>query len=205
MVLPQIYRKSSLAVASYDWLDYTAGVGYKRFLGAGAIDSTGVTLFLTNKVLESATNDGSTRAIWTAGEDIDLNFDITFGVPAVVGGGDAFLTFTVSKPANTGGNAVINLYHVDLAAAETSIGTKTTRTYAVTGGGEYYRETIVIAITKKAFAIGEKLRLSITFTTDAGDSITMYHDPDTFLTFTDTASRTIGSDLKLEMPFVIEI
>ena len=210
--IPIYFRRTSPKIASYDWVDFTSGAGYKKFYGACAINAGPTkSYFLTTKVIDSATGSGAmgltTRGIGTwaagAGGDIDIDFDITFNVPAYVATATAMLNYTFWNDGTASTTATINVYHVSTGAVETSIGTITGATQ--TTDDAYYRECFKIALTGKTFGVGEKLRLNVILTNLAATGIIIiYHDPSSQITVAEAgALRTIGTDLVFDVPFRI--
>lgn len=209
--MPTPFTIPDTSIASYNWIDTIGGAGYKRFYAAGAEDSVSVKYFLTTNVFDSSGSPtgvaNTNRGVYTytnAGADFDIDFDITFGVPAIVMNADAIVNFTIyiAGTAAADSTPTVTIYHVR-GVTETSLGTAT-GVKIDSGADIYVRGAFKIPLTKKSFAIGDKLRL--TFACDnANATVKLYHDPASALTATDADSRTIGTDLTLDIPFKIDI
>jgi hypothetical protein len=201
MPVPIVYRSGGEATASYDWVDYVSGCGYRSFYGAaGATTGPAYTYFLTtNSNIDSTTNrfyaDGTT----------DLDFDITFKNYASISGGDAFVNYTMYLSNGSTGHVTIKIYHVTAGGAETSLGTAECPLHTA-AGNSYFRDCHNITLTAKNFVPGDKLRLNV-ITTDHGGGITVrtYFDPASGLNAADTATRTVGTDMVLLLPFKIDV
>jgi hypothetical protein len=184
-----------------DYFDYAAGAGYKKYYLAGALDSVGAKYFLT--VDSNLISDSANICIAGAA---DLDFDLTFNNPATVAGVEAtinYTTFTNHAAANF--RAVWTIYHVSAAAVETSIGTITDSTS--NGLYSYHKRCVKLTLTKKHFAIGEKLRVNVITTFNHGDTH-LWHDPSGHISsFVDVAgySSTISSSASINIPFIIDM
>ena len=198
------------AIASYDWLDIISGCGYKRFYGCACSIPTAA-YFLTSKLIDAAPllkTENTGGAGYTT--LIDLDFDIIIKSPTIVSG-VAYVNLTTkgTTAGDTFHKVVVNVCHVDAGTSETIIGTVTGPEHHTTGVPEYARECFKIALSNKKFAIGETLRITIQVQghhTAGSGTVTLYFDPPTRLTFTDTpTSTTIGTDLIIDVPFKIDI
>lgn len=196
MVLPRTFRNDrERIVASFDWTDLAGGVGYITYSAGAATTSAGTTYFLTRNNTESQSN------LINAGvTPVITDFDIEFKSPSRIGG-DALLNFT--HVAGAAGQSIVtaSIVHVTTGAAETVLGTATTPTRAAAAN---YREMLKIAIGDTHFAIGEKLRLKITHT-GSGNQATLYIDPSSGLSLTDSLTRTVGTDFSCDIPFRIDL
>ncbi len=198
MGIPTKYRKSSAVIASYDWLDLTSGIGYRRYYACAATLSTGVVYFLTTR----SDIDAFPLRITTTGT---TNFDIEFGVAAYIKG-DAFINLSSTWNGGTANTTkyTATIYHIDIDSNTTSLGSAITSTKSY---GDW-RHSLKITLAAKKFTPGEKLRLTILETTVTGNSNQqrLAIDPSSRLTFTeDSASATSNTNLTLDMPFVIDI
>ncbi len=204
MGLPRVYRQSPAYVASYSWLNLTAGLGYRRYYGACTLNLANARIyFLATELIDSGSGNaiGSTAAYTSSGGALDIDFDITFGVPAIVGGGDAFFNLTHETGA-TNSAMTINVYHVDLASAETLLGTFADDSQEI---NIFFRHLLKVPLTAKKFAVGEKLRVNVVATNLAPATIVFFHDPTSLLTKTDEIGRTIGTDFTCDIPFKISL
>lgn len=203
--VPQIFNRSSGAVASYDWVDLTTGVGYRRYYWSAYSDGS-VKYFLTPRVLDSTSLSGCIYTHIAGAGDSELNADITFLRPATVGTSDCYVQMTTSTGGTTGTYQVI-LYHVDGSATETSLGSMTTGSLTI---NNFKRLLFKFTVTLKKFAIGDKLRLCIIFdqTANPGGNLDIFHDGNGLTMDDDTAApytRTIDTNLIVDVPFRIDI
>jgi hypothetical protein len=206
--LPPFVRSSAGAVASYSWEDLTQALGYRRYYAIALANSTGYTYSLLSKTIDASTSGATKIGYYSTAagaSDLDVDFDITFGFPVQVAGATAFVNYSMAVYDSAHVYAIVNIYHVTSGGTETLIGTTTGTTYDH-NGTKYYRDTIAVELTTKHFAIGEKLRVNI-YLEKAGTngSVDLFHDPSSLTTYTDKDSRTIGSDLTVDIPFKIDL
>lgn len=212
--VPTRFQSISPIIGSYDWLDLTSGTGYRRYYPIINDISAGATYILSSKVLDASSDNYILSAIVPNGgvntKVIDADFDITINVPAIIGG--VFYTNFTHKLEDDGNlrvHWVMDVKHVTAAGVETSLGTATSPNRARTAGSvTYKREFISGALTNHVFAKGDKLRLTVEGWGDgyfAGTKIWIYVDPANQVTFTDTATRTVGTDLILDLPFKVSL
>jgi len=202
------FRTASPITASYNWIDFVTQAGYVRFYGVGSTLTAGVTYLLTTTAVDSGTGDTSGTAgfktFGVAGADIDIDFDITFNRPVTIAKADAFVNYTLWHEANADINSsVVSIKHVDTGASETVIGTASIEAHTQ-APENYWREALKIALTETVFSIGEKLRITITVVNNAANNTAIFHDPTSSLSFTDSESRTIGSDMTIDIPFKVQ-
>jgi len=209
MVVPIVYRKNPPFQVSYDWTDSIANCGYIRFYGNCSALTGAKTLFLSKNSIDSSSYYSTTdQAIYTssaAGDDIDKDFDITFTVPITVAAAECIVNFSRwEQDACGAAQCVVTVYHVTAAGVETSIGTATTPSNNW-GSDQYLRECIKMTLTQKTFVAGEKLRLTINITNGGAlGTMKLYHDSSGGLTLTDSIGRTIGTDITVDVPFVLD-
>ena len=189
MVMPTIFtdRANSIS-ASYDWFDFAANAGYKLLYATGMENSAAETFVLTPEaIMSDAHNTGTTDL--GAGTH-EFNFDITFNSPVTVAAADAFVCcYLSSTGAGVNTSVRMTVFHVSTGAVETSLGTETSR---IVNNAAYSPVSFNFALTKKAFAIGEKLRLCVELIVTAN--------------FGDIRWDTTGTyPLKLYVPFKVEL
>ena len=184
---------------SYDWYDYQAGVGFKKFyLGAGYTGVAGESSYYITP--QTNATRYTPYLLQSGAGNVEYNFDIQFAHYETVEG-TALLEWTQNYQNGTTGNIAIVIYHVNLAAAETQIGALT-----VTGiTNKVYRMSGDAALTTKTFIPGEKLRISVTLTNTGINGLYLYIDPSsrTTVTESDTAA-SIRTDFAIHVPFRIE-
>lgn len=198
---PQQFPRAPGIIASFSWIDLMNGFGYLAFYGGGSYTG-GDVYFLSTVAADAATENVVTRA--DNGDDLDIDFDITVTRPMVIAEADATVVFSVynSNVAGSSTNSSAIIKHVTALGAETTLGTGTGKYNNVLN--THVRESIKMTLTKKAFAIGDKIRVTITVDNNAGAGtyILLYHDPTTAITNTDAVGRTIGTDLVANIPFI---
>jgi hypothetical protein len=200
--LPILFRGGGGLTPTYSWVDYVQGIGYQRFYGVGSIISSGLTYFLSTKAIDASSQNG----IYTsgiAGADLDIDFDITFAIPSIVTDGKAYINASIYKEADAEAVMVVTIYHVS-GVTETSLGT-TTGLNRTGAASHYYRECIPVTLTRKKFAVGDKLRVTIQLNNVQTHEIRLYHDPTSSITLTDQQDRSIGTDLTIDIPFKVDI
>lgn len=201
MALPSIFTPiSSGSIASYDYLDYAAGVGYKTYYPCGTELSGSFGTLLSPSQL-SGTLDY--RSISVTSGTTELNFDLTFNNPAMING-ECFISYTLSLNTNSGGYVTYKIFHVR-AGVETQIGTCVTATETTAGTAGYRKELINATLTQTSFSIGDILRLSCEVTRTAG-TYSFWFDPSGRQTLTESGSgATIDTSLKFIVPFKIDL
>ena len=218
MSFPTPFLLGGGVVASYDWLELTSGVGYRRYYACISDLTGGDVYFLT----PSSTYEG--YPIWpeiatidqeSATLEMDYDFDIEFNIPSVAAAADAFVNISLALWAPAGDVSsyyvVINVIHWD-GASETNIGTAQSASRSVTGlATEFFREAIKVGITQQNFGVGDILRFNVQVYAakgvgDANGQVRFYSDPSSRTTLTETStSATIGTDVTIDMPFKVTI
>jgi hypothetical protein len=199
-ILPNIFSTGGGNLTfNVDFFDYFANAGYKRFYPTVFTDSVSSKYILSPEKLDSFQGQYRSSASNSTSE---INFDLTFANPATLATSKVYINYTVVT--DQVGHAHFTIYHVDAAAAETSLGTVESRAHPAGNT----REGVVISITGANFAVGETLRLEVLFTDgDAnGNPSYIYHDPNSLLTLVETTSaRTIKTDMTVDVPFLMDI
>jgi hypothetical protein len=216
MAIPTVFsQKGSDAVASYDWLDVTSGVGYRKYYLAISQLSGSNLYFMTPQNMDASTypyltgNDGSAGGLVNRQ---DLDFDIEFKIPAQLKGDLIFnITHTEYNTANTNSSYVVaNIYHVK-GVTETLLATASSpvRTSASTDSANpsCWREALKMPITLKKFAVGDKLRVNVLYYfghNGAGTGYyTLYLDPTNHATTTPVVTES--KIAAIDAPFKIDI
>ncbi|MDD5050993.1 MAG: hypothetical protein PHV93_04645 [Candidatus Pacebacteria bacterium] len=209
--VPISFRKGGDASASYDWVDFSTGLGYRRFYAAAGVLAAGLTYFLTNESsIDSSSSDQTTSYGYLtpndgAGSELDIDFDVTLVKPMTIGAGYAYVNFTVCLATNPSTvQSTVNIYHVTAAGVETLLGTAQSAARHTHAAALHCRDTFRILLTGKTFGVGEKLRVN--YVSNASDaSFWVYHDPSSGLTGTDAGGRTVTTDFTVDIPFKIDI
>jgi len=210
-LVPSLTKFTTAAevVASYDWLDLTSGLGYRRYYPCSSTLSSGKSYFLSTKIMEAipmSLTESHVVATTTRESFINLDFDITFNALATIGDGDAFVNLTHFLGNNCKCVVTINVYHVSTADVETSIGTIDSTIHNTGGGSEYFRESLKVPLTAKNFSKGEKLRFNVVIFAAPNmgggtPTVTLYFDPSSIDTVTDGAGDTRDTDITFDLPF----
>jgi len=196
--LPVVYRKSSEVGFNVDYIDTITNLGYKKMYCCGGEDSTGSIYFLTTDATIPASQNN--RTISATNTSTEANFDITFNNTATIAGADAYVSFSLA--INASASVAVTIYHVNSAGTETSLGTKTSPSRS--GGVNNYRESMKIALTKRTFTKGDKLRVEVILTDSDANASNVYIVPAALATLTESVSgRTINTDFFILFPFEI--
>lgn len=175
------------AIASYDWFDFATGAGYKQFYCVGGYNSVAKQYFLNTTAMES---DTLNSAVQIAATTADLDFDLTFQRPIVLAAGSVYFRAACTTSSATC-YITVNVYHVTSGGTETSLGQGITTTMDASSTEEVL--VVKFDITKKAFAIGEKLRVNTILTSSASNS-TMFYD-----------AGTSGKEMHIQIPFEVQL
>src|SRR3990167_5133600 len=172
--LPPIYRSGTGNLQfSTDYFDYAAGAGYKSYYPAGANVSGANVYFLTPSTSgESGAGTLGARYLAAAGTTASRAFLITFNNPVIIAKADTYTFLTCEKDASNF-HYNIELFKVAVDGTGTSMG----RGFITERGGAagFYREALIIALTKTHLAIGEKLKVVLELV--AVGTTNIYHDP----------------------------
>ena len=212
MGVPELYRRGGNVVASYDWLDLTSGVGYRKYYACASAINAATVFFLTPRILDSMPWIATAEiALTDFTLYIDKDFDITFNVPATIKGNayiNALFSMNGTIAGTTTAYVVVNIYHVR-STTETSIGTNTKQLERTISGDEtkYWKECVEVVCSEKIFAVGDKLRINIQIygkeASGNQTTLNLYFDPAGGASYTDVDGRTVTSDLVCDVPFKI--
>lgn len=189
---------SEPVLVNYDWTDFASKTGYINFYPAGYTDSTGDTYKL---ITTTSVGQPFTISITNAA-NFEKDFDFEFGVPQRVKG-NAKITFTdYTQAANSNIYLKLDFYKV-VGIVETSIGTVTGTTRTNLNG--YMAENLNVNLTDTRFNIGEKLRVTILAVNSGANLAYAFYDPSGSTTYSElTTARTLTSQFKIQVPFVIQ-
>lgn len=196
--MDQPYTTAAQQLVNYDWADLAGGVGYITYYAGISTDTGGKSYFLTRRIVDSYPVIENQAGAAT----LDLDFDITFLSPSTIKG-EASFNFTQYGGAASTAATTITVYHVNAAAAETSIGATTAATRAGTDATPF-RELVLADLTEKHFAIGDKLRINVSLVHAGGNVAGIWFDPASSLTRTDDLTRTVGTDFVAQIPFKVD-
>ena len=193
MAVPLMKKKSFLRsgepkIASYDWYDFASNIGYKNFYATGGYDDAAKSYFLSPVLISS---DEENCKLTIGATTTELNFDITFNKPVTIAAADAYITFFLYHSGILNSYLQAILYHVAADTTETSIGGDTSNSL-VTAGADTYYKCFKFTLTKKHFAKGEKLRLSLLYT-GGGNFCTLFYDAET------------SQELSITVPFIVNL
>ncbi len=209
MPVPIVYTQSPPVLVNFDFADVLADVGYITL--TAMIDEAG------NERIIRQTLDGVTlRTVVTgnSGETVEKNFDFEFNISQLVKG-DLFVSITIfadGSGSNTGiNNTTVEIFHVDSASNETSIGTQQSiaeLTNPISTAQDEYRSTLTFAVNKR-FKKGDKIRIEVISTVTGGNpngKAGFYHDPaDRDTGLVDQGGFTAKSNLLMQVPFDLDI
>lgn len=214
--LPIVFRGAGASNALVDWVDLTAGAGYKRFYCCASKLNAGNSFYLSSQQVDAKPiEDGGTQSVSGWVQLTDTDYDITLNVPATIANANAFINVTsyMAPPAGETDQLYVKIIikHYD-GSTETSLGSAQGVTHSLIGDNNgYYRDNILISLTEKRFARGDILRVTVELHTYRSSStgsygFKYYIDPNSSLTFTEKEDgRTIGSDLTVDIPFKVDI
>lgn len=206
MGVPVVYRKNQEPVIkSYDYIDFAAGAGYKRYYPCASQASGAINYFLAaQEVYGNPTSTTLASGVTPAADE--YNFDLTFNATTTIQG-KANVNAAIYVSAGSNMYIIATLYKV-VSGVETQIGTTTTATRTPGGSPLYYMENILISLTKTSFSPGDILRLSLIYYRYRGSGSSNdfnYYDPIGKRTATDWESGTIELTTTLDIPFKIDI
>jgi len=181
-------------LASYDWVDLDAGVGYVTYYGgklaSGAATSVHLlsnNAFTSDKVATLASHEEAGSDPYTLRQGID--FDVKFKLPKVIEGKGIFVIPHAIKTHVTVGKTINGYVNVRVrkwdGAAETEIAQASGSILTVTGVNKpanQHQSAIKVDIPKTKYKAGETLRVTvehhIQFVNDnTGASYAIGHDP----------------------------
>ena len=182
-------------IATYDYFDAIAGVGYRKFYPMIYENSTTVSYALVND--NSLVTPTRGKKITATG---NYDFDITTNTPLTISGDATFNYFLSIAGGSFSGTGTI--YHVTSGGTETQLGTVTFLA-GVSGQAMY---CVKITCTQKSFAIGEKIRFSIDCTIGATAELSI--DPASLASVAENAGGITGRTLPLTsiliLPFKVQ-
>ena len=189
------FTTASPLIASFDWLDFATGAGYKSFYFLGIRDSTGNKYKLTqNSSISSASNN---NYISTSS---DVDFDLTFNNTITIANAEATITYFVDISSSGGIGIVWTVYHVDgKTSAETSLGTVTDESM---GAAEDAKQTLILTLARKVFKRGDILRVNSVITSDTAAKFWFSPAGETSLVAENTTTYTNSSSI--DIPFEIQ-
>lgn len=211
------------AVATYDYFDFAARTGYKKFYLAKASDSQSSYAIITSQGIDSNplyTNGTQTSASWHTA--LDMDFDLDFNAPAILQGSAYLnLTWEAADTANTNSlqaYSLVNLYLVS-GGTETLIDTASGAIVAVDGGtgvwdGESKRELFNLDVPNTKVKIGDSIRVNVQIqakcaNTEGLDSTLtrVWADPSNreVTTYEDQFGFTNSTDSSITLPFKIDL
>lgn len=190
MAVPIVYRKNQEAsIATYDYTDAIQGLGYINYYGVNATtqESNGASFaYISKSAIQSQT---PYRVFTITGgsmaEMLNADWDLSFNIPDVVGGGNLSVTGTLEEEnASVGGakraRVDLEVYKVDASNTETLLAQSSGATIlwdANTPSARYFNAKVALPITK--IKAGEKLRITTYvygFVATSSDTFKLYCD-----------------------------
>jgi len=219
MGVPNVYRKSSAAIATYSYTDIAAATGIQIYYLAKTVDLTVLTpnAIYSNTVMTSSTQnytDGTFKLLH------DVDFDITFNLAQTTRG-----TAIVNIPIGILGVTAVKTYsaYVILKArhwdgsTETDLASNQSDTiqFTTSGVNEYKYAMFAVDLdltTPKLFKKGDTLRLTVEYYAKNHNAASQGefffgHDPKNRAT-TDQDDETFGDEpsiAEFHVPFKIDI
>jgi len=214
MGVPNIYRKSPSAVASYDYFDIASGTGIKTFY-AGDVNSTvantaGEYILQPNQFYSDV---GATTIASTSTADVD--FDVVLNRPLNVKGDCSVNVPLLLVDDNGAGNEDITVT-AKLRKWDGTTETEIASDTAIHGGNPDQNDGMTLMYCIKFsissvvhFKKGETLRLTIqTSAPDSDHHAVLGHDPMGRLTVDDTTGTDAWETttaLTLNLPIVVDV
>jgi len=202
-MIPQPYPVTSEAIASYDYLDFASGFGYRKLYlcgGSNATSGTGSAVyFLTPETLGA---DKDVNKLTGAGT---TNFDIQFRNPVVIHGRALLKTIQQATGGTTSFYVDWVLKKVAADGTITTLGTIGTAN--ITANTIQTKAAYIDAIPNTAFSPNDILRLAVTITVGgSGGSAYVYTDPSGRVVLTETGTgASIGSSSYIAIPFAVDL
>lgn len=190
------------AVASVDFYDFASRAGYKVFYPVVTQDSVSKKYALSTQVVDG---DYNISYLTVNNTNTEINFDLTFTNPVIIMG-EALINYSQLVGAGLAVHCKFTVYHVSVGGTETSLGTIDSNTLTAGGVTEYHRRLAKITLTARNIGVGEKLRLEVIYYSSGAGNSTIYFDPSSRQTFTETGTgATIGSDMVFMPQFKIDL
>lgn len=176
-------------VASYDFFDFSTGVGYKTFYLVGPMNSGGAQRILSSNALESDTDNTGTGNVGTGATT--TSWDTTFNRSVTIADAPCFFRHKASITGATCSNYMgVEVFHVR-GGVETSLGSGTGDTMT-SGAAATHIKVLKFDLSKKTFGVGDILRVKTTF-----------NATNNFNSWTWDAG-TAGNEATISLPFVVD-
>lgn len=197
--LPLKFLKSSPFVFNIDFIDFATGAGVKNFyLIASRTSAAAEYAIATDTTLPG----DSSVVRYGENATLEQDFDITFGNPATIAAADGSMSFSVNCEAAKTFDLTATVFHVTSGGTETPIGTGIA---LQTTGAVKERRSFKFTFTKKFFATGDKLRVTLD-TISTGAATRTFLDPSGRETLTETVGGgTINSQFIFSVPFEVDV
>ena len=199
MVLPEPFTTTTPIIASFDFFDFAAGAGYKKFYLAGIRDSVGDKFILTTDGTLNASSGNFKLDTGT----LTADFDIQFNNALTIVNGEATIDYVSGmEGGNTGTLDTVWVVSHVRGATVTPIGTVSSWRR---GNAGFHQQTLKVTLTEKYFSPGDILRITPTSTyvpggTGTGYSITLDPAGTVSRSINDT-SQTSSSSSSINIPF----
>ena len=198
--VPEQYRKSSIAIATYPYSEIADGMGTVNYLitrvQTDNNSANDAYILITNSGMISEGLNGTNTAVSSATDiDIDLEFNLSKTIE-----GKCYVTLPVQIPAGITWTSKVTIRKWD-GTSETELVAQTTYQSITAGGANNWSESIMqFDIPKTYFKAGDIFRINFAGTASAG-SLWLYHDPQgTTSDFTIT-----GGTASVLVPFILDI
>ncbi|KKN36389.1 hypothetical protein LCGC14_0774270 [marine sediment metagenome] len=197
MTIPNKYTSAPPSIISFDFTDVQAGTGINSYYGAGSIDSSGSTFFLTNKQIFSGVEALTLSGAGPTTTTMDL---AVFQRPLTAKGTALFSFAAITSAVDKDGDLQCEIFHVD-SSGETSIVSAVT-TDEITENPRMY--LFKMPLTEKLFKKGDILRIKLTLSGTAGGVV--YVGTDSGNAQQETAIQTLSTtEMQLLIPFKLDL
>jgi len=210
MPVPVVYRKSGEgAIASYNFYDIGAGIGYKTFYGMDLVEVSTDKYALSPEVLSPLV--GYTYS--GQGGTLDLDFDLSIQIPLILKGNcliNVPIGCEVPSLQDLTIPVTIKLYKVS-GGVETQLGGTVTKSIILlavnTGANKHKILAGRIIVPTTLFKSGDTIRISVaTAACGANNRSVIYHDPtNSTANLYPGDGSTSSISLLVDLPFRIDL
>lgn|SRR3990167_10389246 len=221
MVLTKKYQSSQSAIASYNYTDIAAGVGYVSYYGGNVVSGGAILYKLSgNTFYSDRVLTASLVALQSFTKEIDLDFDVLFKQPQTIEGA-AICNIPFGIYAQVSASTYNAFAHVRIrkfsGGTETEIANASGAVFTLASTGvneyKYAMDAITMEIPQTHYKIGDTLRITAELwesgTGTPDGYVFMGHDPrNRATTNKETISLTFGtepSNLIIQIPFRIDV
>ena len=193
----------SQAITSFNFTDVVSGTSYLRVFGTGTKNNG-------SKILTQSQLEGDLPSTPST-SNFEVNFDLKFEKTLIVEG-ILFVAWSLETDTGTTNTSTVEIFHVDAADSETSIGTEVAGR-AIGTALRSHRNLTKFEIAATTFKKGDTLRITVGIwareTIEGGGGLLAYgfgHDPKS-RTSSDTEVLVANepTDFQINIPFELNI